>query len=82
MPRIKKLSSKNQHLDWCKKRALGCLEAGNRQEAFASLASDLTKSAETDDPLITQLGLIILMRDPSDIEGMRKFIEDTCQHTD
>lgn len=41
-------TTRQQHLDWCKSRALQYVEAGNLDDAFASLLSDLGKHPETE----------------------------------
>ena len=40
-------NSKQQHLDWCRQRALQYLDAGELTNACASLLSDLRKHEET-----------------------------------
>ena len=39
--------TRQEHLDWCKKRALEYLNQGDLQQAVASMISDLTKHEET-----------------------------------
>ena len=38
---------RSEHLEWCKKRALEFIEAGDLQQAYASMASDMRKHPET-----------------------------------
>lgn len=40
--------SRQEHLDWCKQRALEYVEANSPVQAFASMASDLRKHPETE----------------------------------
>lgn len=65
-----------QHLEWCKKRALAYCDAGDINQAFASMGSDLGKHLETANHPGVQLGLMQMMsgliKTP---EEMRKFIE-------
>ena len=63
-----------EHLEWCKQRALECLDLGNAQEAFTSMISDLGKHPETaESARLAILGVLDVMNDDS--EGVRKFIE-------
>ena len=40
------MMTQDEHLEWCKKRALEYLDAGNPREAFTSMMSDLRKHPE------------------------------------
>lgn len=64
-----------EHLKWCKTRALAYVDAGQVQDAFASMASDLQKHPDTSDHIGCSLGLALLMggglKTP---ETMRDFI--------
>lgn len=54
--------TRQEHLDWCKRRAMEYVDSGNLQEAFASMASDVTKHPETSHHMSTnQLGMSMLM---------------------
>lgn len=55
--------TRKEHLDWCKKRALEYVDAGDLTQAFTSFASDVNKEPETTDvaKLITTLGMPLLM---------------------
>ena len=65
-----------QHLAWCKTRALEYVEAGNVQDAFASMASDLQKHPETAGHIGIQLGMMQLMGGHlSTPHDMRRFID-------
>lgn len=72
-----KMKKKQEHLDWCKERALKHLEDGNIKNAFASMALDLGKHPETADHPGLQLGTRLLLGGHlNSPEEMRKFIED------
>lgn len=70
--------SRAEHLAWCKQRALELLDAGEIQQAFTSMASDLQKHPETQNHIGVDLGLSLMMlsgnRLGTDAE-MRRFIE-------
>ena len=50
--------TRSEHLDWCKKRALELLDAGERQQTVTSMLSDLTK---WDKPLYDKKLLSVLV---------------------
>ena len=52
---------RNEHLDWCKKRALEYVDAGDFAQAFTSMASDLGKHPDTAGHLGIELGMGLLM---------------------
>lgn len=54
-------ATRAEHLAWCKKRALAELDAGNIEDAFASMASDLSKHPETERHGALELGMMMLM---------------------
>lgn len=66
--------TRQEHLDWCKKRALEYLDRGDITNAVASMASDLNKHEETKcvPKELLMLGMITVMN--NDIEGARRFI--------
>jgi len=66
--------NRQEHLQWCKDRALEYVEAGDNQQAMSSMISDLRKHAETESSaqIAFPLGMIA-MQSGSDNE-MRKFI--------
>jgi hypothetical protein len=53
--------TRQEHLEWCKKRALEYADRGYVQEAFSSMASDLSKHPETEKHPGIELGLMFLM---------------------
>jgi len=67
--------TRQEHLDWCKKRALEYVDAGDQRQAFASMASDLGKHPDTAGHTAIQLGMMLLMGGHLDTpEKMREFI--------
>jgi len=41
------MATRQEHLEWCKKRALEYIDINDLQQAFASMVSDLNKHPET-----------------------------------
>lgn len=69
--------NRQEHLQWAKARALEYVEAGDMNNAFASMASDMNKHPDTNDHTALTLGFALLMAGHlSTAEQMRKFIED------
>jgi len=67
---------RQEHLEWCKKRALEYVDNGDLNNAFASMSSDLNKHPETEKHSGIELGMMLLMGGHlSTPEKMRKFIE-------
>lgn len=66
-----------EHLAWCKKRALEYVLAGDVNQAFTSMVSDLRKHSGTENHPGAELGFILMMnghlREP---DKMRKFIDE------
>lgn len=70
------MRTRQEHMDWCKKRAIEYVESGDLQGAFASMASDLGKHPDTAGHAGIQLGVMQLMGGMLNTpEQMRKFIE-------
>ena len=68
--------TREEHLDWCKLRALAYVDSGDLHNAFASLASDLTKHPETVRHPALELGMMMLVAGQLETEAeMRRFIE-------
>lgn len=68
--------TRQEHLAWCKKRALEYIEIGNLPEAFVSMGSDLSKHPDTQNHSGMTLGMMMLMSGQLDTkEKMQKFIE-------
>lgn len=53
--------TRDEHLSWCKKRAHEYVDAGDNAQAFASMASDLSKHPETQGHAAIGLGMMMLM---------------------
>ncbi len=69
--------TRKEHVDWCKKRALEYLDAGDRTTAIASMLSDLRKHEETaSHPGKTLLVMYLAAGHLSTEWELRKFIED------
>lgn len=68
--------TREEHLAWCKRRALEYVERGELQQAFTSMASDLSKHEGTKDHVGIAAGLPLLMIGHLDSAAqMREFIE-------
>lgn len=65
-------TTRQEHLKWCKQRALEYVAQGDTQGALASMTSDLGKHPETSSSvLICMLGLM----ETGSKERMKRFIE-------
>ena len=65
--------TRDEHLAWCKERALAYLEKGELASAVASMGSDLLKHPECRENLgLTTLGLHYVLQ--GDSEGVRRWI--------
>jgi hypothetical protein len=68
--------TRDEHLAWCKKRAIEYVDQGDLTSAWASMASDMGKHTDTCDHSAIQLGHMMLMSGHlSTARDMRKFIE-------
>jgi hypothetical protein len=69
--------TREEHLSWCKQRALAYVDRGDLTNALASMASDVRKHPETDTHAATVLlameGTRCVMA--QDMAGMRRLIE-------
>ena len=66
---------RQEHLEWCKKRALEYIDAGDFNQAYTSMASDLGKHPDTAGHAGIELGMGLLMIGQlSTVNEMRKFI--------
>lgn len=54
------MTTRTQHLDWCKQRAMEYCNNGDTHNAMASIMSDLTKHEETEDHSAIQLGMMLM----------------------
>lgn len=67
--------TREEHLQWCKNRALEYVEQGNLENAFMSMASDLQKHDGTRGHVGIQLGMAEMMMGLlSTSEEMKEFI--------
>lgn len=66
--------TRKEHVKWCKERALQYVDAGDLQNAVASMTSDMSKHPETRDVMgaMTMIGLAELMTGNPD--SVRKWI--------
>jgi hypothetical protein len=68
--------TREEHLKWCKERALAYVDAGEFENAFASMVSDMNKHPETSNHSGFQLGIMLMMGGHlSTAPKMREFIE-------
>jgi hypothetical protein len=68
--------TRQEHLEWCKQRALEYIEDGDVQNAFTSMASDLGKHSETASHVGIELGMMQMMAGLLNTpDQMRYFIE-------
>jgi len=69
-------TTRQEHLDWCKQRALEYCKRGDTQQAFASMMSDLTKHPDTAKHGAIRLGSLLFFGGKLDsTQEMAKFIE-------
>lgn len=72
---MREFETREQHLEWCKKRALEYVDAGDLHQAFASMGSDLGKHEGTAGHSAMQIGMMMLLGGQLNTpEAMRKFI--------
>ena len=55
------MTTRSEHMAWCKQRALEYANAGDTQNALASMFSDLSKHPETENHVGIQLGTMLMM---------------------
>ena len=64
----------DEHLAWCKQRALEYVDAGDLTNAVASMGCDMNKHPETASPMLTYLiaaGLLLIENGP---DAVREWI--------
>ena len=67
--------TRQEHLVWCKKRALEYVDTGDLKQAVASMLSDLSKHDETQG-VVKIMGMIGIMEATNGTpESVRRFIE-------
>lgn len=70
-------TTRKEHMNWCKKRALEYVERGDLENAWLSIVSDLGKHPETASHPAIQLGFMLKISGKlNSREDMKKFIED------
>ena len=70
------LTSRAEHLAWCKQRALQYLDADDVDQAWASFTSDLRMHSQTANHMAIELGnQLYFAGHLSTAKEMRKFIE-------
>lgn len=66
-------TDRKTHLEWCKSRALEYVDAGDPQNAVASMLSDMNKHEGTKlDPMFAMMGMMELQKGP---EAVRRWID-------
>jgi len=69
--------TREEHLGWCKKRALEYCDMGDANQAWASMASDMGKHDETRNHPAIELGMGLLLAGKlKPVSEMREFIND------
>lgn len=69
--------NREEHLGWCKKRALEYVDMGDLPNAFGSMLSDLKKHPDTANHIGLTLGMGLKVSGKlNTAESMREFIED------
>jgi len=70
------MKTRAEHIAWCKQRALAFVDAGDTQQAFTSMASDLNSHPETTGHSAVNLGMGLMVAGHLKTESeMREFIE-------
>lgn len=70
------MTTRAEHLQWCKDRALEYCDAGDATQAFSSMASDLGKHPKTKGHFGIEMGFDMLLAGHiSGVQEMRDFIE-------
>jgi Tfp pilus assembly protein PilF len=72
---MEEFMTRQEHLDWCKKRALEYLDQGDVANAVTSMMSDMSKHEETRHAgeSMTMLGMMYILQ--HDREGARRWIK-------
>ncbi len=69
-------TTREEHLEWCKQRALDYLKTGDTQNAFSSFQSDMMAHPETISHLALEMGTMLLISGHlSTVSKMREWIE-------
>ncbi len=69
--------TREEHLQWCKDRALEYVEEGDLTQAFTSFQSDMRKHKETEDHSALQfMAIMVFGGQLATAHEMEKFIND------
>jgi len=69
------MTTRAEHLAWCKQRALEYVEAGDLDGAFASMCSDMDKHPDTSHSPVHMLGMMLKINGHLDtLDEMRRWI--------
>ncbi len=69
--------TRNEHLQWCKDRAMEYVNEGDLSQAFTSFSVDMSAHSETVDHSALQLGFQLFLNGHLDtVEKMRKWIQE------
>lgn len=70
------MKTRDEHLAWCKERAIATLDRGDVSSAYASMVSDLREHPELEKHAAIDLGMMLMMGGHlSSQHEMRRFIE-------
>lgn len=70
------MTTRSEHIEWCKKRALEYVDKGDIVNAYASMGSDMEKHPETANHPAINIGVqLMFIGRLSTPEEMRRFIE-------
>ena len=76
-PKGHDFKGREEHLKWCKERALRYLDKGDVKNAYESFISDMGKNSKTSThPALILGGMLFMNGHLSTVDQMRKFIED------
>jgi hypothetical protein len=67
--------TRDEHLEWCKKRAREYLDRGDIQNAIGSMGSDLMKHEELKDISASMMLIGLFYLSTHDMDGARRWIE-------
>ena len=66
--------TRDEHVEWCKKRAREYLDAGDIQNGITSMLSDMGKHPECGvNPMLGMLGIMAITQ--NDLAGAKRFVE-------
>lgn len=69
------MATREEHLEWCKRRAREYMNDGKLAHAAASMVSDLGKHPETVQVIAPLAPLGLHFAEMNDFDGMRRWIE-------